>query len=165
VVRYLLELAGIGADRMRLYWVSAAEGQLFARYVMEYTEAVLAQGPFFSEDFREPLAAVEATLNSPRVRWLTGMDVQVTDRGNVYGERLDQARYHELIRDAVAEEYEKALISETLKSGPHSVRNIALETGLPIYTVSCRLNELERGRRVQLEGYRGTTPLFSRSAE
>ena len=35
----LLDLAGIGRDRMALRWVSAAEGQLFANTVKELTEA------------------------------------------------------------------------------------------------------------------------------
>lgn len=46
VVEDLLEIAGIGKDRMQLRWVSAAEGQLFAEYVSQITELTRNLGPF-----------------------------------------------------------------------------------------------------------------------
>ncbi len=41
----LLQLLGIETDRLRLEWVSAAEGARFARIVTEFTEQVRALGP------------------------------------------------------------------------------------------------------------------------
>ena len=69
---------------MQLRWISAAEGQLFAKYVAEVTDITQKLGPFDPEEFRLPLAAVEQTLNSTRIRWLLGLTKQVTEQGNVY---------------------------------------------------------------------------------
>jgi hypothetical protein len=48
--------------------------------------------------------------------------------------------------------------------GPRSVREMAGSTGLSVYAVSLRLNNLERRGLADLKGYEGTTPRFIRLA-
>ena len=43
--KQLLHLLGIETDRLRLEWISAAEGARFARIMTEFTEQVRALGP------------------------------------------------------------------------------------------------------------------------
>ena len=160
MVEDLLDISGIGRDRMQLRWVSAAEGQLFARYVTEFSDRTRELGPFDLDRFSEPLSAVEQTLNSPRIRWLSGLTRQLTERENVYHEKLDEDDYRELLRKATKEEYEKALIAVAIKESPCSVGEISEKIGLPVYTVSLRLNELERNGLAELSGYEGRTPKF-----
>ena len=145
---------------MQLRWVSAAEGQLFAKYVAEVSDITQELGPFDPEEFRLPLTAVEQTLNSPRIRWLLGLTKQVTEQGNVYNEKLKEEDFKKLLQQATEEEYHKALIMEVLEQGPRSVREMAEETSLPVYTVSLRLNELERCNQAGLKEYSGSTPIF-----
>ena len=145
---------------MPLRWVSAAEGQLFAKYVTEVSNITQELGPFEPEKFRLPLAAVEQTLNSSRIRWLLGLTKQVTEQGNVYNEKLQAEDFKKLLQQATEEEYHKALIMAALEEGPRSVREMAEETGLPVYTVSLRLNELERSNQAGLKEYSGSTPIF-----
>jgi len=45
VVRALMSFAGLEPDRLRLDWVSASEGERFARIVEEFTETVRHLGP------------------------------------------------------------------------------------------------------------------------
>jgi F420-non-reducing hydrogenase iron-sulfur subunit len=45
MLRQLLAYAGIEPDRLRLEWVSAAEGERFATIVKEFTETVRELGP------------------------------------------------------------------------------------------------------------------------
>jgi DNA-binding NtrC family response regulator len=160
VVGDLLDISGIGRDRMQLRWVSAAEGQLFARYVTEFSDRTCELGPFDLDKFEIPLAAVEQTLNSPRIRWLLGLTKQLTEQENVYHEKLDEEDYKELLRQAIREEYEKSLIAEAIRKDPHSVHEISEKIGLPVYTISVRLNELERHGLAGLSGYDGSTPKF-----
>jgi F420-non-reducing hydrogenase iron-sulfur subunit len=161
VVDSLLEASGIEPERLRLRWVSAAEGQLFAEYIKDYSEVIKGLGPFDSEKFETALGAMKTSLASPRLRWLTGMEIQITERGNVYGEKADEAAYQNMLKKAAEEEFHKALILEVLKEGPSSLREIALATGLPLYTVSLRLNDLERAHCAGLLDYEGTTPRFA----
>jgi F420-non-reducing hydrogenase iron-sulfur subunit len=160
VVEELLSYAGIGRGRMALRWVSAAEGQLFADTVTQLTNATQELGRFEAAQFKLQLAAVERVLTGPRVRWLCGMDRQVTERGNVYNEKVDEQAYQSLLQMALRDEYQKALLLEVLKDGPLSVREMAGKTGLPVYMVSLSLNDLERRGQAELKGYEGSTPKF-----
>ncbi len=164
VVSQLLELAGIGRDRMQLRWVSAAEGQLFADFVKELSSLIGEKGGFDPNEYQLKLAAVEGALNSPRLRWLLGMDRQLTERENVYHQKVDDKLYKELLERATEEEYQKSLILEVLRDGPQSVREIAEKSGLQIYAVSQLLSEIEKAGLVDLHGYEGTTPKFIRLA-
>lgn len=160
LIQYLLDLSGIGRNRLQLRWVSAAEGQLFAKYVTEVSEITQKLGPFDADKFELPLAAVEQTLNSARIRWLLGLIKQVTEQGNVYNEKFKKEDYKKMLHQAAEEEYQKALIMRVLEERPLSVREMAEKTGLAVYTVSLRLNELERQNQAGLQKYSGNTPIF-----
>jgi hypothetical protein len=164
VVEQLFDLAGVGKERLQLCWVSAAEGQLFADYVTELSEVIGKLGPFQSEEFELELAATETVLKSTRIRWLMGMDRQITEQENVYHEKMDPEAYQALVRQAVVDEYEKGLILQALADGPQSVREMAGKTGLPVYTVSLRLNDLERAGQAEFREFEGTTAKFARMA-
>jgi hypothetical protein len=164
LVKRLLDLSGIGQDRMALKWVSAAEGQLFANIVSELTETTKALGPFDASRYSMQLAAIEGVIRAPRMRWLTGVDLHVTEHENVYGDKIDPAEYHRVAEQALQDEYQKALILESLKEGPLSVREMAAKTGIPVYSVSLRLNDLERRGQAELKGFDGTTAKFVRLA-
>ena len=45
VMRGLLSFTGIEPDRLRLEWVSAAEGPRFAQAISEFTTEIKALGP------------------------------------------------------------------------------------------------------------------------
>lgn len=163
-MKQLLALGGIGEERLQLRWVSAAEGQLFADYVSELSASIQKLRPFRPQDFKLQLAASERALKSPRIRWLIGMARQITERENVYHETLETQAYERLVSQALTEEYHKGLILEVLGDGPLSVREVAGKTALPVYTVSLRLNDLERTNQAQLQGFEGRTPRFTRPA-
>jgi len=160
VVKRLLDLSCIGGERLCVRWVSAAEGKLFAEYVTQFTELTRNLGPFDPAQHEMELEAVETALTSRRLRWLMGMELSLTRKGNVYGESVPEERYKKLLQQATAEEYQRALVSEAIKREPLSVREIAFLTGLPVYTVSLELGELERHHQAEIQSYQGTTPQF-----
>jgi len=157
---HLLGVAGLGQERIQVRWLSSAEGQLFAEYVTELTQLIQGLGPLDRERFNRPLAAVQQALQAPPLRWLMGMEKQLTERENVYHEKLDAPRYHLMLTQNAEEEYEKALLCEVLREGPKTVRQMAAETGLPVYTVSIRLNQLESSGLADVSGKEGTTFKF-----
>jgi hypothetical protein len=57
-----------------------------------------------------------------------------------------------------------SLALHRLREGPQSVREMAGNTGLPVYTVSLRLNDLERRGLTELQSFAGSTPRFVRLA-
>jgi len=163
LVEHLLDVAEIGRERLVVKWVSAAEGHLFADYVTRISQRTRELGPFDPREHKLSLSAVEAALRSPRLRWLMGIELQMTERGNVYQEKIGEEKYHKLLESAAREEYEKALVFDVLKEGDQSVREIALRTGLPVYTVSSRVRELEKCHRAAFCGYTGQAALFGKA--
>ena len=106
------------------------------------------------------LAAVGRAIMNADLRWLIGMQRQLTERENVYHERLDYTAYDQLLKSAAQEEYHRALIYEALQTGPQTVRQMAALTGLPIFTISLRLNDLEKISLVNIQGHEGRSPKF-----
>ena len=160
LVRYLLEISGIGQDRLQIRWVSATEGQQFAEYVTQLTEVVQELGPLDRDQMALPIAAVSRAINSPDLRWLLGLQRQLTERENVYHEKLNPAAYEELLKSSAEQEYHRGLIYAAVQDGPRTVRQIAAGTGLPIYTISLRLNDLEKTSVVNISGHEGHSPKF-----
>jgi F420-non-reducing hydrogenase iron-sulfur subunit len=160
VVRYLLGISGLNQDRLQVRWVSATEGQQFAEYVTELTNLLRKLGSLDRDRLALPLAAVSRAIMNPDLRWLMGMQRQLTERENVYHEKLDPGAYEELLQSSAEQEYHRAMIYEALQAGPRTVRQIAGVTGLPIYTISLRLNDLEKISLVSILGHEGTSPKF-----
>ena len=157
----LLEYSGIGRDRLVLGWVSAAEGQRFAELVREYTQRIQAIGPFDPEAHQTALNGVVLTLENENLRWLMGMERALTEKSNVYGEKLDPSTYHDLLVETLWTEYQKSLIFLSLEKGPLSVREIGARTRIEVPAVSTLLVDLEGKGKVGLAGYEGRTPKFS----
>ncbi len=160
LVRYLLEISGIGQDRLQVRWVSATEGQQFAEYVTQLTELVQELGPLDRDKMALQIAAVSRAIDSPDLRWLMGLQRQLTERENVYHEKLDVTVYEDVVKAAAKEEYYRGLIYGALEAGPKTVREIAAATGLAVYTISLRLNDLEKTSLVNIQGHEGHSPKF-----
>jgi F420-non-reducing hydrogenase iron-sulfur subunit len=160
LVRYLLDISGLGQDRLQVRWVSATEGQQFAEYVTQLTEVVKELGPLDRDKMGLQLSAVGRAIDNADLRWLLGMQRQLTERENVYHDRLDPDAYEEMLKSSAQEEYYRGLIYAALKAEPRTVRQIAALTGLPVYTVSLRLNDLEKISLVSIMGHEGTSPKF-----
>ena len=88
-MRYLLEISGLDQNRLQVRWISATEGQQFAEYVTELTKLLRELGPLDRDQMGLQLAAVSRAINSADLRWLVGMQRQLTERENVYHEQLD----------------------------------------------------------------------------
>jgi F420-non-reducing hydrogenase iron-sulfur subunit len=157
----MLDLAGIERERVQLRRVSAAEGALFSEYVREVSQKTLEMGPFDAEKYQLQLAAIQRALGTRRVRWLTGMEYQLEKGENVYGEKTDPKLIEEIVTEAVESEYHKALILVMLQEGPLSVREMSEKSGVAVYTLSKRLNELERDGQAEFSSHEGTTAKFA----
>ncbi len=160
VVAKLLELAGIDRERVQLRRVSGAEGTLFSEYMRDISKTTTELGPFDAEKYKLQLAAIKRALGTMRLRWLSGMEDQLGKRDNVYGEKTDPELMKEIIDESISSEYHKACIVEMLQEKPMSVREMADLSGIPVYTVSSRLNELEREGKAEFHSHEGTTAKF-----
>lgn len=129
----LFKMAGIGSERILLDWVSAGEGERFARIVRQFVERVRQLGPMDTDPGRkERLEAIRASLESEKLRWMFGKGAELLEKENVYGERLEKERIERVMDETIRSELMKNWIVSLLASGPRSAKEIsqALETGL-----------------------------------
>lgn len=93
-MKKLLSYTPIEDKRLYLDWVSAAEGERFANLVNDFVQEITALGPISLErDATDALMAVMDVLGDEVFRHVTGVEWQVTEKGNVYGERIQGKKY------------------------------------------------------------------------
>jgi hypothetical protein len=157
----LLELAGIGKDRLHVAWVSSAEAQRFVEVVKSVTESVKAQGHFDPEAFSLQLDAAERTLNTEIVRWLIGKEKKLTKQGDVYGRVWDSTQLQCVLDTVLEREYKKHLIYQAIKEGHTSVRDVSKRTGLELRMISYLLTDMEKTNMVEFKGMHDRIPEFA----
>jgi hypothetical protein len=157
----LLELAGIGADRLHLAWVSSAEAQRFVEVVKGVTDSIKQQGPLDTEAFSLQLAAAEMTLSGETLRWMVGKQVKITTGQDVYGRKWEKERFESILDAVLERDYHKSLIYQAIKAGCKSVRDISGEIGLDLMRISNLLADLEKTNLVEFRGMEDHKPVFA----
>ncbi len=132
----LVAKTGLGPQRIRLEWNSAAEGQHFADLVKEFTDQIKAAGP---TPLRAPSPDPKIMLNVRaareasdgfRLRALVGKEEKLATEGNVYGDKLLQTELDVTMDAAVDTEFNIHRARLLLAEKPRSVKDIAAETGV-----------------------------------
>ena len=149
--------------RVKLEWVSASEGARFAEVVRSFTENIRALGPTpipADAAAKTALLSVRDTFASPRVRNTIGKFLHLTEKGTVYGWKLEKDRMDQAIRDVVHSEHARALILNNAGTGPVTVPALAKSTQLPTDEVLRHLSVLMKQNIVSIAGHDGADPLF-----
>jgi len=163
VLKQLLELAGLGPDRLVLDWVSAGEGQRFADLVKDFSERVQALEPLHLDAVaRRRLLATQHVVENERIRWLVGRKRDLLERGDVYGQPVDQGAYEALLRSSVATEYLRNILLLLADEVPLSVKEMAAELGVAPRAVLPEVMALEQQGLVAMMGIEGSSPKYRR---
>ena len=131
----LLDLINF-SNRMRLDWVSAAEGNKFAQIVLEFTNHIKKLGPSpIKEKQKGPqitdsLQAVKNVLEDSRLRGLIARQRELVTDKNVYGEQISVERFENLIDDVIKNEFIRHIIIIKIKDKGKSVPAIANEISI-----------------------------------
>jgi len=157
----LLDIAGIGKDRLHLAWVSSAEAQRFAKIVTDTTASVRAQGQLDADAFAIPLEACEMTVSDETIRWLVGKEIKITTNGDVYGRSWDIDAYESVMIKELEREFQKNMIYLAIREGFTSVRDISNEIKVDLLRVSYLLADLERSNKVEFTGMKDRKPVFA----
>ncbi len=159
----LLKLAGVEPERLRLEWVSAAEGEKYSQVVSSFVKKVKELGP--TPVLKNPKlvtrmgAAVEAAKFF-RSKTLTCKEVKLTEKGNVYDEVIDPKEYDLMIERAIEDEYQKSLILTLSNHEARSVIELAKEIGQPTDRILDYIVALRAKNMLALDRIDGTTPKY-----
>jgi len=133
LTRKLLEMAGIGRERLLLDWVSAGEGERFSQVVRNFVEKIKGLGPFsLDEEVKGKLRAVRASLEGEKIRWMIGKGPELMEKENVYHERLSKERIHEAIESTIRDEFLKNRILALIESKPMAAKEISQKLNLKL---------------------------------
>jgi len=153
MVSKLLEISGVGKERLRLDWVSASEAGRFVQIVTDFTAQVKKLGRFEVEPLRQRLQAALMTVLSGRIRRLVGKQVELIEKGNVYGEKLPAEQFDQLLEGILKDEYIKNRITLMIKEMPLSVREIDAVIKVGPEVISAYVVDLWTGGKVTLHGF------------
>ena len=142
-------------------WVASSEAQRFTELVSEAIDRVREAGPFDPEANKAQLEACSRTLSAESIRWLVGMEIQLCERKNVYGNLIEADEFETILFQALEKEYRIKLIEVALEAKPLSVPELADFIGAEKPMVSELLTEMERRGDLELAGYDGRTPKFA----
>lgn len=166
MVENLLEMAGVDRERFYLDWVSAAEGERFARIVTEFTKKIKELGPLEKdESLTLSLKAAKITTQGEKIRWLVGNELDLLEKGNVFGEEVPSTEFSRLMDTTLQDDFRRNKIALLLEKTPCSVREIADLVQLSPQQVSSYLVDLEELGMVSLHSIEGKRPLYIRARQ
>jgi len=163
MIRKLLERAGLEPERLRLEWISASEGERFSRVVSEFTKQIELLGPSKARtdaNLSSRMAGATSASETFRVLALVGKELNLTNKGNAYNEKLDPKELERIIENATGEEFERSLILELAKDIPRSVKDLGRIMGVPTDRVLKHIVALRQRNLITMEHPEGFTPTY-----
>jgi len=171
VLRWLLGLGGINPNRLVLDWVSAGEGERFANLVRGFSEQVMASGPLGpgeglrEDELEKRLAAARRVVESEAIRWLVGREREMVDKGDVYGQPVNEEVLDALLESTVEREYLRSKLLLMTSGEPLSVKEMAGEVGVPPRWVLPHVVALEQAGLMAMVGIQGNSPRYRAIAD
>jgi coenzyme F420-reducing hydrogenase delta subunit len=166
LTKKLLEKAGVEPQRVRLEWVSASEGERFSKVVTDFVDEVKALGPSPVAGGKPDMDKLEALFVAKnasrdfRLRSLVAREIELTEKGNVYDEKIPQEEFDELMDSAIDDEIERQKILLMTLDKPYSVLDIASSTKLSPQKVLQHIVTLKDRGLVVVDRFDGVMPLY-----
>jgi len=166
MLKKLLALTGLEPDRLQLEWVSASEGQRFAKLVTEFTDRIRKLGPSplsCKQPNQKLLVNLQAARNAAadfKLRVLVGRERELTEKGNVYEEKVSQEQFDSLLDETVHAEFIRHKIHLLTKNEPLPVRALADAVEMKPAAILEQIVAMRRRNMITLDHVEGTTPFY-----
>jgi len=169
VVKKVLAKCGFEPERLRLEWVSASEGERFAKLMTEFTSRISELGPSpvsgEQPDLKKLtlLFAAKSLLDDFRIRSLLGKYLEFYEKGNVYGRKMSEQELDALLDSVLDDEFARINILLEASGKPVSVRELAAILDLSATKVLQHIVTLKERDLLRLARIEGTTPFYQSS--
>lgn len=166
MLKRLVALSGLEAERVKLLWVSPVDPGEFSGYVKEFSEELKNFGvsPLKSDKPNSKvllnLRAAKSAASDFRLRVLLGREEELTEFVNAYGEKIPQGEFDALLDDIAEAEFVRHKIYLLTKAKPLSVKALAEQVDMKPSDVLCHIVEMRRKNMVALDHVDGTTPIY-----
>lgn len=164
--RSMLERGGIEPERLRMEFLSSAEGAKFAEAVTSFVEEVRSLGPTPAMDeakkerLRTNLAALSSAMSRTRLRALVGKWRTVVEKGNVYGTKMGLDEWHAILDKSIDEEMTRNQILLLLRQKPRSCLQLARELGVDPARALKEITYLRQKNVIDVQKVEGRSPVY-----
>ncbi len=171
VIHRVLSFVGINPERLVIRMMSSAEGAKFVKFTTEFTEAVRKLGPLGSseklsdEDVTLKLEVAKRALDTKKLRWVIGKNVEFSNEGNLYGEAFTKHELGRMYDEIVIDECTMQEIIIRGRNGLLSVKELAASLDTSPHRVLRQLADMRRMGMAEIESIDGKTPLWRVRAE
>jgi len=104
--------------------------------------------------------AAERAAGTPRLRTLVGREKELTEEGNVYGEKVEQVEFDKLMDESIKEEFLRSRIYLLAKDKSISVEELSKHLGVDSETVLRHVVVMRRSGLVKMDRIEGDSPLY-----
>jgi F420-non-reducing hydrogenase iron-sulfur subunit len=162
----MLERAGIEPARLKMGFLSSAEGGKFAETVRQFVEEVRSLGPtpLLDETRRKRLEnnirALSNAMSEARLRALVGKWRKVVEKGNVYGDKIEETEWRRMLENSIDEEMTRSQILLLLDEKPRSCVELAREMGVEPERALKEITYLRQKNRIDVGRVEGTSPVY-----
>src|SRR4030067_1105855 len=166
VVKKLLAKCGLELERLRLEWVSASEGERFAKLMTEFTAQVSELGPSPVSGEQPDIKKLKLLFDAKKdledvmVRSLLGKYVEFYEKGNVFGRKMSEEELDGLLDSAIDDEFARVNILLAASKKPVSVKEIATTLNLPAKRVLQHIVTLKDRDLMKVSRIEGATPFY-----
>jgi len=166
MLKKLIALTGLEQGRLRLEWVSASEGQRFAKVVTEFTEQIRKLGPSPlsgskpNQKILENLQAAKDAASDFKLRVLVGRERELTEKCNAYKGKIPQEEFDSLLDETVEAEFARHKIYLLAKDEPVSVKALAEAIEMKPADVLKQVVAMRRLNMITIDHVEGTTPFY-----
>lgn len=165
LLKKAMALAGLEPERLHLELVSPIENKSFLSMVERFVERVKSLGPLFKgkeidEEILFNIQAAKQAVTWSRLRILSGRERKLTEKANVYGEKISQEEIDRLIEEVIGEEYIRSKIYLLTKEKPMSAEEISKRIGVDSPLVLQHIVALRRKGLLTMDRIEGYTPLY-----
>lgn len=166
MLKKLLALTGLGAERLKLIWVSPLEEKNFNYYAKEFSEEVwrLGASPLKNNELAPKImvniTAAQSAASDFRLRVLLGREEELTEFVNAYGEKIPEEEFNKLLDEIVQAEFIRHKIQHLTRAKPLSVKELAEAVGIKPSAVLRHITNMRRKGMIALDRVEGTTPLY-----
>ena len=109
------------------------------------------------------MVAAKETLALERIRWLVGRERELVEVKNVFGEKISQEEFDQLMFQTIEKEFAKRRILLSIREDTLSVKEIAQRMEASPKEVLKNIVSLERDGLVSVERIEGNSPKYRRA--
>jgi len=166
MLKKLISRTGLEPERLQLEWISVSEGARFAEIIQDFTNQLrkLGSSPLAGEKpdkkIFASIMAAKAVAGDSRLRTLVGLEKKLIEEGNVYGEKVEQDEFDEVMDESIDTECARSRIRLLMKDKPMSVEGLAKHLGLDPKNVLRHVVVLRQRGLIALDRIEGEDPLY-----